>query len=301
MARHISVYGDSISTFEGYMPDGYATFYRDERLGQTGVLDVGDTWWMKVIDALGGEFLANASWSGSMVEGVGFPAGNCDERVESLSRDGFEPDDVLVYFGTNDYGWGSADAQAAGRASATPFVLAESGSLPPVTEAGLAPADAVARFGVAYFEMVMRIRLRYPAARIWCIGIAPGRVRGAEASTFPRAYRGALFANYNAAIATAADAWGGRFCDLDACGYDYEGVEGTHPTALGMRQLAWLVLRSMQGLGECTLADLGDYPGGASFVSSDPCDCPGRACVGCEHALATGNSWMHVCLRRQRG
>ena len=294
--RYISVMGDSISTFEGTNPDGYAVFYEGERCAETGVRTVADTWWMQVIDALGGTLLANAAWSGSMVEGAGFPAGNSDERVAALGRDGHAPDDVLVYYGTNDYGWGSAEAQAAGRASSVPFCLVREGRLPELAEPGLAPTDAAEAFGTAYAQMLARIRTAYPDARVWCLTLAPGRVRGLEQSTFPRAYRGATWKAYNDAICHAAAKNGCSICDIAALGYDYEGIEGTHPTALGMRQLAWMTLACLQAAGENV--NVGDYPGGALFTATDPCDEPGKPCVGCPHALATGARWMHVCQRR---
>lgn len=237
MTRLFSVLGDSISTFAGAVPAGFAVFYEGERCAASGVLSVRDTWWDQVIRHFGGEVLACGAWSGSMVAGAGFPAGESFGRASALACDGRIPDDVLVYFGTNDYGWGSPHAQAAARASAVPRCLCGV-DLPEPGVAGMAPADA---------------------AR--------------------------------------------AFCDLAAWGFDYEGVEGTHPTALGMRQLAWMVERCLERAGEAPgagtdLASTREYPGGAAFLSDDPCDVPGRACVGCPYALDTGNSWMHVCLRR---
>ena len=37
-AKTFSIMGDSISTFEGCVPDGYTLFYNDERLERSGVL-----------------------------------------------------------------------------------------------------------------------------------------------------------------------------------------------------------------------------------------------------------------------
>ena len=71
--RTFSILGDSISTFTGFVPAENHVYYEGERLEGTGVLAVADTWWAKVVDRLGGSLLANASFSGSMVEGAGFP------------------------------------------------------------------------------------------------------------------------------------------------------------------------------------------------------------------------------------
>lgn len=303
MTRLFSVLGDSISTFAGAVPAGFAVFYEGERCAASGVLSVRDTWWDQVIRHFGGEVLACGAWSGSMVAGAGFPAGESFGRASALACDGRIPDDVLVYFGTNDYGWGSPHAQAAARASAVPRCLCGV-DLPKPDVAGVAPADAARAFGEAYACMLSNVRAAFPAARVWCCALVPGRVRGSERSTFPRTFRGVSFSSYNEAIRAAAEAAGYAFCDLAAWGFDYEGVEGTHPTALGMRQLAWMVERCLERAGEAPGAEtdpasMREYPGGAAFLADDPCDVPGRACVGCPYALDTGNSWMHVCLRRE--
>ena len=161
--RRFSILGDSISTFEGCNPTGFRVFYEGERCAATGVREARDTWWAQVVDALGGELLANGSFSGSMVEGAGFPAGDSAERVAALARDRQAPDAVLVFMGINDYGWGGADAQAAGRGNALPACL-DVDALGEQREPGLAASDAVERFGAAYGSMLARLRTAYPQA-----------------------------------------------------------------------------------------------------------------------------------------
>ena len=111
MTRLFSVYGDSISSFEGILPQGWRVFFEGEQLELTGVKTPHDTWWGQVIDHFDGQFLANASWSGCVVEGRDFPVGASAERIEHLQADGHTPDDILVHIGINDYGWGSGYAQ----------------------------------------------------------------------------------------------------------------------------------------------------------------------------------------------
>ena len=106
--RSFSILGDSISTFDGCNPDGFAVYYQGERCEQTSVTSSADTWWSQVIERLGGRLLANSSFSGSLVEGAGFPAGNSQERIDALAEDGVQPDVVIVLMGINDYGWGGA-------------------------------------------------------------------------------------------------------------------------------------------------------------------------------------------------
>ncbi len=64
----ISVYGDSISTYLGYIPAAYACFYP---ASYADVQDVNDTWWQKAINDVGATLCNNASWSGSKVAGGG--------------------------------------------------------------------------------------------------------------------------------------------------------------------------------------------------------------------------------------
>lgn len=300
--RLFSILGDSISTFEGCNPEGFRVFYESERLEATGVLAPQDTWWAQVVSALDGELLANGSYSGSMVEGAGFPAGNSAERIAALARDGQAPDVVLAFIGINDYGWGGADAQAAGRGSAMPVCLSAA-DLGEEREPGLAPADAAERFGAAYEAMLARMRAAYPRAEIWCCTLCPGRVAGCAESTFAYRLRGVPFDAYNAAIRSAAARQGCRIADVRALGRDYEGLEGTHPTARGMRQFAALVLRAMEAeraVGAPTVLAGSIIEAATSSAaaldappSAETCEEP--SCIGCPHAGATGSQWLLAC------
>lgn len=288
MTKKISILGDSISTFAGFNPARFAVYYEGERCEKTGVQDVGDTWWMQVIERLGGQVGANASYSGSMVEGASFPAGSSVERVAALAcDDGSAPDLILVFMGINDYGWGGADAQAAGRGNALPETL-DLAAIPPRV-AGRATPDAADRFRVAYRLLLARVRERYPQAEVWCTTLIPGRVAGRESSTFAYRVRGVPFDAYNDAIRTAAQTNGCQVADIRALGRDYDALDGTHPTALGMRQLAAMVIQSMGLSSDGKLAEaLSQAP-----QSHETCHKP--SCIGCEHAASTGNKWLLVC------
>ena len=305
--RLFSILGDSISTFEGCNPEGFRVFYESERLEATGVLAPQDTWWAQVVGALDGELLANGSYSGSMVEGAGFPAGNSAERIAALARDGQTPDVILVFIGINDYGWGGADAQAAGRGNALPVCL-DAVALGEEREPGLAPADAAERFGAAYEAMLARMRAAYPCAEIWCCTLCPGRVVGRDGSTFAYRLRGVHLDAYNAAIRNAAARQGCRVADVGALGRDYEGLEGTHPTARGMRQFAALVLRAMEAdrasgastvLAE-SIVEAATSPAAATDAPPSAETCEEPSCIGCPHAGATGSQWLLACNRGAR-
>ena len=309
-AKTFSIMGDSISTFEGRVPDGYTLFYNDERLERSGVLRPEDTWWSHAVRALGGTVLADSAWSGSMVEGAGFPAASSPERAAALlGPDGQAPDAVLVFIGINDYGWGGAEAQAAGRSHAMPRCIDP--ATVPEQIAGAAPSDAVERFGAAYRTMLRNIRAAAPKAAMYCITLLPGRTHGVDHPEFCYRLRGHHLDEYNAAIREAAAAEGCR--DVRAFGRDYDSLEGTHPTNLGMRQFASMVVRAMQladsagaetpateGItsgaqpeAENPALDLQDFCGAPE--SAQLCDEP--TCIGCPHAANTGNQWLGRCLK----
>ena len=73
--RRISIMGDSISTLQGYIPEGWRVFYEGEAKGQTDVVKPSNTWWHRLISHYGAKLHANSSFSGSMVAGPSFPAG----------------------------------------------------------------------------------------------------------------------------------------------------------------------------------------------------------------------------------
>lgn len=107
----VSILGDSISTFDGYIPvdDGvnleHATFYPNEEISK-----VEDTWWYKVIETLDAKLGVNDSWSGSTVynnldyntEYVGKDASMASlTRIKNLGSNSI-PDIILFFGGVND-------------------------------------------------------------------------------------------------------------------------------------------------------------------------------------------------------
>ncbi|MDO4290061.1 MAG: GDSL-type esterase/lipase family protein [Eggerthellaceae bacterium] len=297
MTRLFSVYGDSISSFEGTQPEGWSVFYAGEQRAQTGVDSPADTWWGQVIDHFDGEFLSNAAWSGCVLEGTEFPTGASARRIAALEKDGRTPDEVLVHIGINDYGWGSGDAQIA---AGSPNAPAELAAACPYhgRVAGLAPEGTVENFKAAYERMVEQIAGLCPDVRIWVSTLVPGRVAGCPRSTSPRYFRGVCIDEYNNAIrAVAAEHPACRLVDMASFGYDYEAVDGTHPTAVGMKQMAALFIRGMERTEESLPHE--PYAGEALLTdgmrSAEFCDKP---CVGCEYARGTGNNWWHVCEKQ---
>ncbi len=312
MSQTFSIFGDSISTFEGCNPPGFDVFYSDERLEKTGVAQMEQTWWSLLIKHFDGALLKNASFSGSLVEGGLFPAGDSETRADAVLGEGGEaPDTIVCFIGINDYGWGGAKMNADGRGSATPPELAALASAEKTT-AMLADPDQKERFAASYASMLARLRKRCPESDIWCATLIPGRVAGHSVPQFAYDFRGVPFAAFNDAIRCAARQANAHVADAFACGMDYESIEGTHPTARGMRQIAAMIAYSMEheaqidaalGTNERELKTLpyDMLPEALLAEWEDPTAwrsaplCPDRPCTFCKHAAAPHNAWLLVC------
>ncbi len=106
------ILGDSYSTFEGYIPEGYDTWFGTERLamGEIDVSKVEQTWWYPIFDGKENVLLRNESYSGTTVCNNVRPEHSIDasfiNRFDKLVKDGFfektKVDTVLVFGGTND-------------------------------------------------------------------------------------------------------------------------------------------------------------------------------------------------------
>ena len=112
---NVMIFGDSYSTYAGYIPKGYAAYYSGKRGCEPDVFDVKNTWWGRLIDATESNLVRNDSWSGST---VGFTGYNPDARsfsfitrFEKLLGEGFFDentiDTLFVFGGTND-SWSNA-------------------------------------------------------------------------------------------------------------------------------------------------------------------------------------------------
>ena len=115
--KNLIIFGDSYSTYEGYIPEGYAVYYSGHRESPPDVSSVDKTWWRLLADDMGANIVQNNSWSGSTIGFTGY--NNSDNshgnsfiyRFEKLWDEGFfeknEIDTVLVFGGTND-SWSNA-------------------------------------------------------------------------------------------------------------------------------------------------------------------------------------------------
>ena len=238
--KAFSILGDSISTLEGYNPDGYNLFYYGENSRRARVYAPLDTWWGKAIDRLGGRLLVNDSWSGSRVTripyfGGQFPSGCCDERTGGLHVGDVLPDVIIVYLGTNDWGFGvRPDMERDGYYDGDEDI-----------------ADGITDtvFSAAYATMLGKLRGNYPDAEIWCCTLGTTFIPDYPEFVFPPVCEGVHIETFNDIIRHAVEDEGGKVRLIDFYGFHtpYASIDGTHPNAEGMECLADMVIRSMTG------------------------------------------------------
>lgn len=207
--KKYSILGDSISTFEGYTP-AVAVFFDRIMVGETGIADVKDTWWMQVIEAMDGELGYNNSMAGCLVAGDIASSGTNPARIRSLACQG-SPDVILIMMGCNDWAF------------------------------GVHPKE----FEEGYRLMVQRIRQEYPQAEIWCSTLPEGREVDPIQQFFYNIDGRISGKVYSDVIRRIADQEGCSLADLAACP-PYDTIDGVHPNRQGMKMLAdyWIAALS---------------------------------------------------------
>ncbi|MBO4694056.1 MAG: hypothetical protein J5659_06690 [Clostridia bacterium] len=104
------ILGDSYSTFEGNIPDGYDSWYFKAPSDHTNVNKAEQTWWYQLFDGKNGILLRNDSYSGTMICNSVRPEHSVEvsfiNRFDKLVKEGFfqknQVDTILVFGGTND-------------------------------------------------------------------------------------------------------------------------------------------------------------------------------------------------------
>ena len=204
--KKLSIIGDSISTFSGYIPNGYKAYY------PTGdVQSIENTWWKKVINATGMELLKNCSWSASTIcaesqESLDTAKPACsDARIADLSDGNINPDVIMIYIGTNDWG----RSYQLGDYDSTKEVPAYSKEL---------------KISEAYALMLYKIRNAYPNAEIYCITNFEGRTLADDTSFPVLNLNGNSIHEVNHIITEVAHIYGAKVIDLETCGIHYWNV-----------------------------------------------------------------------------
>lgn len=215
--KWVSIVGDSISTFEGYNPQGYMVYYDKEMQEKNGLRTVYDTWWARVNQALHAFLCVNNSYSGSRVSGKEFPAGENKERLSNLRTADHDPDIILVYIGFNDFG---------------------NGVTVPRRKLHWIGNDKTVSFEGAYDSMLKTIKSYYPEAKIICGTLMRTKIKEREGWRFPEMFAGVGLEEYNDAIRKIVRKNHCYLADVAETGEMYETLDGSHPTADGHATIA---------------------------------------------------------------
>lgn len=229
--KYCSIYGDSMSTFAGYIPEGNRVYYTGTNAGVT---DVSQTWWKRTIDYFGMNLLVNNSWSGRCVsnkrdtqENMTNSAGARLENVVQLATEERTPDVIIVRLGSNDFNYKTPIGVYNGTQDF--------------------PTDYT-NFREAYAIMLNNITTQFPNAEIWCATIPYCR-RGVE--TFPTIINSKTIADFNVVIIEMADLFGCKVLYHNRCGITYNnyshymGDNDSHPNAVGHELIAKETIREM--------------------------------------------------------
>ena len=119
MLGNLLIFGDSYSTFGGFIPEGYRTYYSVEGRPDNPVtkMQAEQTWWKRVIAQTGANLILNNSWSGSTICYTSLTGEDCSKtnsfiyRYRQLKQSGFfeknSIDTIFIFGATND-NWGQS-------------------------------------------------------------------------------------------------------------------------------------------------------------------------------------------------
>lgn len=218
----ISILGDSISTYDGWIPEGFNVFYPFD--GE--LTDVSQTWWKGLVDDTKMELCANNSSSGSTCVGdslcIDDPFFGCsDGRLSFLSgSQGRLPDIIVIYMGTNDLLTGVPIGDNDGTK------LVEEG--------------VIENFSDAYCLILDKLASYYPTAQIFCCSLTPVGDWGTDQPfVLFENHLGLTAEDYSNQIRVIADNKGATVIDLYHCGIEVDNLQqmttdGTHLTLAGM-------------------------------------------------------------------
>ena len=230
--KTLSIMGDSISTFQGMIPTGYSAQYPS---GDVNTYD--KTWWGKLIANDGMILQVNNSWAGSVVSNTSTTGQVCMSDDSRLNNLGANPDFILFFGGTNDFGY-TANAAQLGKFD---FDKEQDGGL-----------DRT-KFRQAVQYCIQQIQKLYPKSQLM-IMLPLQRARyneyGAIIQDYPAKNSLGIYEfEYRDVLKEAADIFGVPVIDTNKCGITfYNGtnnpsssggqsiytIDGVHPNAAGM-------------------------------------------------------------------
>ncbi|MBP3936362.1 MAG: hypothetical protein IK954_02115 [Clostridia bacterium] len=117
MRKKAVIFGDSYSTFKGFVPEGYSVYYSEIPRPETDVTKLSETWWHQVASAMDLDVVLNDSWSGATIGYTSYNGVDCSQTSSFICRlrrlidqgyfEGQAVDTVFIFGGTND-SWSDA-------------------------------------------------------------------------------------------------------------------------------------------------------------------------------------------------
>ncbi len=209
--NNLLIMGDSYSTFEGYIPKGFNSYYTPADKTGSGLDRVEQTWWHQVVVGEGYHLVMNNSYSGSAFCNTGYTKKDVSAtsflgRLNRMALDGFfvkhTIDCAIIFGGTND-DWAEVPIEPIKRADWT--------------------VQDLYSYGSAVFCFFHRIRKVLPDAVVY--GIVNSGLRE----------------EIRCLLLEACAIYNVKVIEL----LDVEKVDG-HPTVIGMRQIAQQVQNGIQ-------------------------------------------------------
>lgn len=208
----ISIFGDSISTYDGYSNStAYNSILADQPIYYRAThMSVGETWWQRVITGMNGELCVNNSYSGGRVTHDHTP-----KRAANLHNNaGDKPDVILIYYGINDF------HNMVGK-----YIFSE-----------------------AYDQMLKIMKEAYPEAKIYCCTLNAIQ-NGNTGTTLEQNGAGVSYEAYNNLIKEVAAANGVEVIDLysrigtEIYKYTFDHI---HPNSEGMKMMSEAILADLR-------------------------------------------------------
>jgi len=234
--KYVSIFGDSICTFNGVANDVSAnsTIGINKQYYPAGnVRSADETFWMQLVQEYGMKLLVNNSWSGSCVipvkpDGAGYGSRATQLHADAGVNSGKNPDIIICNMGTNDI----LSDKPVGTMDAMTFAWAQQYVEGQMT---VAPPS----FAAGYAVMLEKVTRQYPDADIFLINMLVSSTIGIEKSE-----------KYNKVVNAAAEHYGCQIVDLTHCymsGANYAAYsnDDLHPNKSGMDLWTNLVAETM--------------------------------------------------------
>lgn len=231
--KTVSFLGDSLTSYVGYIPEGNAFHYNGIR---SGVSNVNETWWKRVLNETGYTLNINNSYSGARVITGRNDGADGVTRATALDN-GSDPDIIFVFMGFND---------AAGNVGIG-------------TYDGKGPVPvSTTLFREGYANMLVNILKKYKTSKVYAMTLTPYQNTTEDIDSPESNTKGTFISEYNDAIREIAKAFNVEIIDTECCGMtnynasiymgDYNSEDGTflHPNAEGHKLIADCVIKSLK-------------------------------------------------------